>query len=649
MPNERVNLASRSGSLVEAHTTFQPRVIFFYFAMAGLLLTLAGGLAYQQLMKTDTYSEAERVQNQRRVLVPGPRGNIYDRDGRLLVGNKPRFAVVIYLDELRKEFRREYIAIRKNYSEAEDAENPVPASKKRKKGGSAPIISPSAMEQIARMTVVQRYLDEVVKIIKRPAELDGKKLTRHFNQRLLVPFPLIDDLAPEEYARLIEELPVRSPVQVYTSSVRYYPYGAAAEHSLGIVGHNVEIDSEDLPGEGLQTFTQARGSTGRTGLEMYYDSTLQGEPGGTIFRVDPSGYRINPPLEKKLPVQGKNIYSSLDVDIQQVAEESLADQTGAAVLMDVNTGEVLAMASKPGRDKGQEINRALSGLYLPGSTFKLITSIAGLRSGALTPLSRMKTNGVFMVGTKPFRDHAGCIQGDLDFTTAIEHSVNTYFIYYGLQIGIDAIFNEAQRFGLNEKTGVDLPYETGYSYVGNPEWKKRRTNESWYPGDTANISFGQGFMQVTPLQMACFAASLSRGQTRTKPTMIHDKNHPTQRSEAIGLPAEDYDALIAAMEKVVISGTGKTSKIPGLRIAGKTGTAQKKLKEGTLEIAWFIGFAPVERPEVAFAVVVEGDTPDEAYGGGLYAAPIAREMLKKWLEKKNDTSRLVKQPDQLMK
>ena len=622
MSADNANLASRSGNLVESHTTFQPRVFFFHFVLAAMLLLLIGGLAYQQLMKSPSYNEAERVQNQRRVLVPGPRGNIYDREGRLLVGNLPRFAAVIFLDELRPQFRREYIQIRKNYREAEDRDIP----------------SAGQMERIARVSVVQRYLDQVCSIIGRKVELNSSKLKHHFDQELLLPFILANDLTPEEYARLIEKLPVKSPLQVSTSSVRYYPFESSAAHTLGFVSLNTEMDSDSMPGEDLTTF-KMKGAVGNGGLEMQFDQTLQGEPGGTIFRVDPHGYRINPPLAKRLPVQGKNITSSLDMDIQQLAEISIGDRTGAAVLMDVNTGEVLCLASKPDFGNGQWLNHAISGLYPPGSTFKLITSLAGLRSGVLKPDSVYTTDGTFVLNHRVFRDHRGCITGEIRFPTAIEHSVNTFFYNYGRLIGVDAIASEAQLFGLDQATGIELPYETQKMLIGTPAWKKRNkrlNNEDWFPGDTLNLAIGQGFIQVTPLQMACFTASLARGETRAKPPLIHDAAHRRQRSEPIGLQPELYQALVSAMELVVGSdgGTGKLCRIPGLRIAGKTGTAQRRVKEGTIEIAWFVGFAPVEKPEVAFCVVIEGDTPDENYGGGREAAPVAKEMLKKWLEKR---------------
>ena len=228
MPTSESNPLEHSGSLLESHKGYDPRVISFYFALAVLLLILAGGLAYQQLFKTETYHERERVQSQRRVLVPGPRGNIYARDGvTVLVGNRPRFSVVLYLDELKSEFLSEARIIKKNYGKSD-----MPEAALRE----------MPFSRMSRVSVVQRYLDEVNKIIGRSEKVDAASLARHFGDQLLLPYKLIDDLTGPEYARLIEGLPVRSPLQVYTSSTRFYPFGSGAAHALGFVRVNEELN-----------------------------------------------------------------------------------------------------------------------------------------------------------------------------------------------------------------------------------------------------------------------------------------------------------------------------------------------------------------------------------------------------------------------
>ncbi|MEO6874753.1 MAG: penicillin-binding transpeptidase domain-containing protein [Opitutaceae bacterium] len=653
MARHNTNLADRSGSLVQSHKNYQPRVIFFYFVILLLLLTLAGGLAYQQLFNRDRHRDTERMQNQRRILVPGPRGNIYDREGRLLVGNRARFAVVLYLDELRSEFRREFIRVRKNYRETGDKDLPNSAQ----------------LEQIARTSVVQRYLDQVNDILHRAARVDRSDLMKHFQRQLLLPYTLFDDLEPADYARLVENLPVRSPLQVLASSTRYYPYGSAAAHTLGYVGVDSDIDAEDFPGEDLRTF-KMKGTVGRDGLEKVFDTQLQGEAGGTIFRVDPTGYKINPPLEKRLPVQGKNLITSLDIDLQRVAEEAIGDRVGTAVALDIRTGEVLVLANKPDYnlsetsphispetwqsilDRNALLNQAIGGAYPPGSTFKILTAIAGLRSGKITPdQSIVDCDGVIKIGNRLFYcENGNGHHHDIHLSDAISESCDIYFYEVGRLVTPDVLAAEGRRFHVDQRTGIELPNETTRMLIPTMEWKEKQTGERWFPGDTANMSIGQGYVLVTPLDMACFYASVARDEVYTKPTLLHHPNAPAQHSEAIGLTPAQRDAIIKGMIGTTVFGTAKEiNNLPlyhvPVSIAGKTGTAQKRvLKDGqvgTINFAWFACFAPAENPEIAVVVMLEGDTIGETYGGGREAAPVANLILKKYFEKRDHPSAFV--------
>lgn len=626
------------GNLVETHKGYDPRVIVFYPFIAALLLILAGGMAYQQLWLTERFHESERKQNQRRILVPGPRGNIYDREGRPLVANSPRFAVTLYLGELRKDFRAEYIRIRKAYRAAGDKDVP----------------SGSQMERIARFTVVHRYLDQVNRILGRATELDADDLNKHFHRQLLIPYLLVDDLKTSEYARLIEHLPVTSPLQVYASSMRDYPRGSIAAHTLGYVTSNDAPDAaDDFPGAELTTF-KMKGSLGRQGLESRFDAHLQGETGGAIFRVDPAGYRVNPPLSKRQPVHGHNLHTSLDAELQAAAEKAMAETelAGAAVALDVRTGEVLVLASKPDyslldfvphlghaaardiNERGAWINRATHGLYPPGSAFKILTAIAGLRAGTIDPDALVTCNGFHQVGGRKFPCHDGHAHGPINLATAIEKSCNVYFYKQGLEMGVAGLAAEARAYGFGRSSGIELP-ETRGSLVPDPEWKQERRSDRWYPGDTANLSIGQGDLLVTPLQMAAFTASVARGERTTIPTILHEDNRGAQNRAPSGLTPEQHAALVAGMEACAVTGTAKVlqssfMKIPGLGIAGKTGTAQKQTPKGIINFAWFICFAPITNPQVAIAVVMEGDTPGEETAGGRYAVPVAAAILRKW-------------------
>ena len=635
------NLADRSGNLVESHKSYDPRIIFFYFILAALLLVLAGGLAYQQLGNVGKYADAARKQNQRRILVPGPRGNIEDRHGRVLVDNRARFSVRLMLDQLGPEFRHEQNRIKKNY-EATD-EKDVPSAAQRTK--------------IARATVVQRYLDQVNKIIGRDERVNADELNKHFARELLLPYTLLDDLEPTEYARLLEGLPVNSPAQVYTSSTRHYPYGSAASHTLGYVGATDDVELEDFPGEDLKTF-KAKGTAGREGVEKRFDDLLQGEAGGAIFLVDPSGNRLPKPIKQVFPKQGRNLRLSLDIDLQVAAETKLTEyeMPGAAVALDVATGEVLVLASKPDYnlanfvptlstkvwadvlERGAALARATQGTYPAGSPFKMVGTIAGLRSGVIALDSTAECLGSIRVGGRSVACNNHRDRGEITLPMAIEKSCNVFFVKYGLEMGPEIMANEARRFRLHLPTGIEIS-ETRRMIIPDPEWKRRRSGDPWLGGDTANMSLGQGDVDITPLQMACFAASIARDETWTQPTLLHDPNRARQRTEPIGLTPAQRAAMLDGMLRVTRTGTAKIFQDRllgplGIDVAGKTGTAQRPTAKGMLNIAWMIGFAPVENPQIAFAVMIEGDTPGEETGGGRYAGPVAHAIVKAWLETK---------------
>jgi penicillin-binding protein 2 len=649
MATTDTNLADRSGNLVESHKGYDSRIIFFHFVLAALLLILMAGLAYQQLRRVGEYADAERQQNQRRVLFPGPRGYIYDRTGKLIVGNEHQFAVLLHLDELKSELQREFYRIRNNYRAAGDKDIP----------------DYSQLQQIARVTLVQRYLDQVNAIIGRHEQVNARELRSHFSRQLLLPYTLLGNLSPPEYARLIERLPVRSPLEVFATNIRSYPYGSAAAHTLGYVRPDTEVEAESFPGDDLTTF-KMKGSSGRDGLEKWFDSTLQGEAGGRIYRVDPAGYKINPPLHSRTPKQGRHLTTSIDIELQQAAEESIGDQTGAAVAIEIATGEVLVLATKPGYDlakfsprashevvadmtaRGAWVNHALNGFYPPGSTFKILTTIAGLRHGTITPDDPIVfCDGRILVGNRLYPcDVGNGHHGHVLLRDAIAQSCDIYYYRAGEMMTPEVLAAEARRFRLDQRTGIELPNEQGRMLIPDPDWKLRARGVRWMPGDTANMAIGQGDVLVTPLQMACFVASVARGEVHTQPTLLHRPGQ-RQHSEPIGLSPAQRAALIEGMAGTIShpKGTGRTLetaalKIPGIRLAGKTGTAQLRVVQegrlGTINLAWFICFAPVEKPEIAMAVMVVGDTIGEDFYGGRNAGPIVSAVLKRYFEQRSD-------------
>ena len=619
----------------EVHKHFNPRLPLFYLIIGLLFTVLTVGLAYRQLWLNARYQEQEKQQSMRRILRPGLRGAILDRAGRATVTNRPNFSAVVYLNELRPEFRREYIALVRETREKNQR------------------IDRMQLQVSARHAVVQRYLDKINEILGRSDTIAPRAVGRHFSQHLLLPLILIRELPLKDYARLIEQIPVESPIQIQTESIRYYPYGSVAAHTLGYVVSNLDISGEDMPGNNLATF-RFKGTSGNTGLERHFNDYLQGASGGEIWIVDPSGFQFEL-VDSKKPAQGKNLTISLDIELQMLAEKAFGIHSGAAVLLDVNTGEVYTLVSKPDYDlndfspfipttvwtdvsnRGALINRAIQGLYPAGSSFKLLTAIAALKSGAIKSDTQIECLGEFKVGNRTYLCHHRAGHGIVDLERAISQSCNVYFYNVGLQTDIDKLAAEARNFGFDKPTGIELPAETRHMLVPDPAWKKKRIQDNWYPGDTVNLSIGQGYFLTTPLQMACFTASLARKETKTRPTLLYNSASDTDNVSHGGLPIElpdkQYRKIIDGMELAVQAGTARLARLPGIRLAAKTGTAQVFVKGEELTLAWFIGFAPVENPRVAIAIMIPGTDPNDNYHGGSTAGPIARTILQAYFKK----------------
>ena len=628
-----------------------PRILFFFWVNAVLTLILVLGLARQQFFLKDSYADMERRQTERRIFLPGPRGDIYDRNGQLLVGNRPHYSASVILDDLRPEFRAEYARLIKDARKRIQAE--MEKAPERFAKSVPPLPDYNSLKWEARTNVIDRYLAIIGMHSERTPSLKESKIVRHFNEQLLLPLPLAQDLNAQEYAKLIESLPVQSPINVHTSSARYYPYRSAAAHTLGYV-QNVNPDLEQLPKDGIKNFT-FKTKLGKTGLEKSFNRELAGASGYEIWQVDPLGYQ-NQQLELKAPKQGNPLITSLDIELQNVAETALGDRTGAAAVLDVETGEVLALVSKPTFDlndlspfiseatfnrineAGAWLNRAVQLSYPPGSTFKLITAIAGLKKGLIDAATTVECPGVYRVGNRIYHCHAKHGHGTVNLEKAIAASCNVFFYQLGLQLGIDAIAAEAKNFHLDKQTRIELPYETQRIVIPSKAWKKDTIGEGWTPGDTANTAIGQGFLLLTPLQMACTIASIARNETRTEPTLqavtreegvCASQSHPP-----IGLNPDQRTLLLRGMQAVTSPiGTGRLIHIPDLPIAGKTGTADFRAHGKDVNLAWFVGFAPINEPKIALAVMVEGTRESDNYHGGSTAGPIAKDIFQAYQKK----------------
>ncbi len=662
----------------------------FAVFLAGFLY-VAGGLAYRQLLQSGDLKEQSNSQSQRVILRPPARGRIYDRNGYALVDNRARWSVKADLSALQKEFRAEYLRM-------------LAAEKARE----AVSIDREKLLEDARVRVLEGWLNKVWFVIDEtnrntksrkpltkltpvtaPAErqINILELRKHLRERRALPFTLVSDLAfpgashvqnPEEgsksVARFIEQFPVEGPIRLESDIIRTYPFGALASHVLGYVKDTDQLpenvnDISDVRIETLQKMHYT-GKTGAAGVELTYNHVLSGFTGWELWTKTSSGYNQTR-LKHSEPAQGSNVILSIDYRIQQAAETGLSkikDPQGkllpaAVVMLDVQTGEILALASQPTFDpnrladrvstayysevekSGAWLNRATQGLYAPGSTFKVITAIAGMRSKVVDWDDILECGAYFKVGNRDFPEHEPVGFGDVNVDKMLAISCNVWNYQVGLRTGIEALSAEARRFGLDRpllntvsdvlsggQPMTELPFAASRGLVvPDREYKLRIKEGPWNDGDTANLSIGQGYLLTTPLHMASFAASLARGETRTTPSIIHDvrRDGRHQGAEPIGLSKPQLEAIHGGMVRCVEEGTARVARIPGLPYAGKTGTSEYFSKGEKAHLAWMIGFAPADNPVVAFAVLVEGQL-DTSTWGGKTAGPVAKEMLEAW-------------------
>jgi penicillin-binding protein 2 len=606
-----------------------------------LLLILLSGLGYWQLHRSAELTNRERRQSTRRIILPAPRGVIYDREHRVLAGNRTRLAATLALGDLRREFAAAQRA----------------ASGNKTPNASDPANDLSASAVQARREVVQRYLARINTLTGRHESVASAEIERAFTQTRLERLVLGDDLTDAEAGALIAGLAPGGPLRVEARTERWYPHGALAAHALGRVRSAAQSPPEAAAGRRFRPgpFTVV---TGDSGLEKQYEARLQGKPGDALAHVDVWGFPVGDPTDALPATSGLDVVSSLDLDLQQTAEKALAATAehphGAAVVLDVATGEVLALASQPDFDlnavmgaipaatkrqldaNGSWLNRATQGLYPPGSTFKIFTMLAGLRAGTLHPHEALTCPGSLMVGGRRFPCHNPEGHGALVLRDALARSCNVFAYQVGLAAGPDALAAEARRFHLDDPTGLDWPAETARMLVPDPHWKESEGRGVWTPGDTANLAVGQGFLRVTPLQLACAIASLARGETLTVPTLLHQPGRrPTgdRAPEPLAVDPVNRAALLEALQAVVESGIGQNAQVAGISIAGKTGTAQIARAGGTSNIAWFVAFAPVEQPEIALAVALEGDRPGVEYAGADKAAPVIHDLIAAYFAK----------------
>jgi penicillin-binding protein 2 len=638
------------------------------------LLVLAGGLWRLQVMAAQRYARSEEAQSVRLVRVPAVRGKILDRNGIALAENRPSYDVNLYIEELRSSFVHEYTnQVLPNFR-AKVALSPsssaIPASDSRRwwqffsRNGKSPrgvarltTEQRRELQESARVTVYSNTVQSVGQSLGRPLPISSERFLRHYRQDLALPLPVAENLTPTQMALFFERCLGIPGVDLEVQAIRSYPFGSLAAHVLGHLQRADEADNDPDP---LVFRYRLRDYQGVAGLEARFDEALRGRAGVKALRVNSQGYRhqesILQPTEP-----GRSVRLTLDLEIQSAAERALAQVAGsstrgAAVVMDVRSGDLLALVSAPAFDPNEflggmtpeefarlndaklrpQMNRAVSGAYAPGSIFKVIVGLAAMEAGVLNPREShhylgywpLPGNGRSIDDTAP--------PGDYDFKRAFKRSSNAYFIDHGIKTGRSRIVAMARRFGLGQKSGLPIgPEAPGFlpddDYVNG--LKDRR--DPWTEGDTAHLSIGQGALTVTPLQMAVMTAAVANGGHLLEPRLIQEVEsgsgevEPTPPSfprRDVGVSARHLELIRAAMLADVeeSEGTGRESAVPGFGVCGKTGTAE--VKQGRIlvdKITWFVAFAPYESPRYAVVVVVESGG-----SGGHTSAPVARKIFE---------------------
>jgi penicillin-binding protein 2 len=500
--------------------------------------------------------------------------------------------------------------------------------------------------------------------VRRAQDITGRTITfdparalKQYKDRGVMPMVIAQDLKPTELERLKRsQAPGLTTIPVY---LRTYPQGQTAAHVLGFVGRQGGFPSGEIENNEL-LWPEFEG---RDGIEKTFNTQLTGKLGVMQVAFDAKGQKATEKITLP-PRPGQNVVTTLDLKIQQVVERELiaAKRPCAMVVMDPKTGEILAMASEPAFDPNMYIPsvqpevigrlmkdpfnplfpRAFRAAYPPGSTFKIVTGLAALNDGYVDPEDRFGGEAVITIGGVKFRNWKKSDVGPLDFVEALTQSCNTYFYKMGLKCGYRPILDYASRLGFGAKTGIPIGSEEAGNMM-TPEYMQKHYNRRLMPGDIANMSIGQGDTLVTPVQMASAMCAIANGGTVYQPRLVLQVQeldghitfgYDTRVRGQIDIHRDTMKALRTGLNNVVNSGGGTAGRagVPGFKVVGKTGTAQWGSGKSEKVAAWFVGFAPLDRPQYAFAVLYEGKPRDNDVHGGTYAAPIAGRVLKEILK-----------------
>ncbi len=564
-----------------------------YLTVLGVALLLAY-FWYLQVLRGRYYRDLAENNRIRTIPLAAPRGPLLDRNGRVLVENRASFNVILQPEHL------------------QDTDASIARLARTLSIGEAQI-----RERLARRAPFRPV------VVKADAS--------------------IADVAAIEARRL--ELP---EARVDAIPLRSYPLASAAAHALGRVGEVTDKQlqtaefAELLPGD----------LVGQAGVELQHNRSLMGRDGRRRVIVNSRGVEVAE-SERVPPADGPSLTLTLDADLQEVMDEAFSGLSGSAVALDPMTGEVLAMTSVPSYDPNQFatgidatlwsklstdpqtplMNRVIQGQYAPGSVFKIVMAVAGLEERVITPATTVYCPGYLSIYNTVFRCGRATGHGVVDLQEALTHSCNVYFYQLGVRLEIERIARYARRLGLGAATGIDLPHEVP-GLIPDSAWKLRALKQPWYPGETVSVAIGQGQVTTTTLQLARLAAVIANGGKLVRPHLARLLDStPTD----LGLRSDTIEAVRAGMKGVVNApGSGWRARLGDVLVAGKTGSAQvvshARLTRGnaTLKMqphGWFVAFAPVEKPRIALAVIVE-----HGGSGGEAAAPVARKILAQFFK-----------------
>ena len=586
---------------------FNRRTFIVGTIQAGLMATLGGRLAWLQVVQGNKYKTLAENNRINIKMLPPSRGLIVDRLGVPIAINAQNFRVLVVPEQ-------------------------------------APNLEASLSRLQKLVTVSPAEIQKVLKQIgKMPA---------------YTPLEIRDNLGWEDVAKIEVNLPDLPGIYIDEGEIRHYPLFDMAAHAIGYVG---AVSKSELTGDPVLTLPGFK--IGKAGIEKSSDLLLRGTAGTAEVEVNVVGREVRE-LSNNPGHAGKKVNLTIDAELQKYVQERLStEQSASAVVMDVNTGEIYAIASYPSFDpniftrgipaeKWEELlsnpalpltNKAVAGQYPPGSTFKMITALAALEAGVITRGNTVFCPGHFDYGDSRFHcwKHGG--HGTMNVVDALAQSCDTFFYKTSLELGIDKIMACARKFGMGAKLDIGLPEERP-GLIPSREWKRGQFNEAWQQGETIVASIGQGYTLTTPLQLAVMTARLVNGGVDITPRLIGTLDGiapPAKPLSSLGFSAKNLEIVLKGMANVVNApgGTALGSRIsePGFAMGGKTGTAQVKriTKEeraagvNNADLAWryrhhalFVGYAPLDKPRYACCVVVE-----HGGGGSAVAAPIARDIL----------------------